>query len=59
MNLLTAKDIQNRLSMSSKTAYKLICTKGFPSIKIGKRYYVPEEDFNKWIEKNIGKEIEL
>ncbi len=44
-NLLTPKDISKLLKCGSTKAYKLFNLKGFPKIKIGKRYYVRESSF--------------
>ena len=49
--LLTVKNIQNKLQISKDMAYKLVNTDGFPSIKIGRTIRVPEEEFNKWVKK--------
>lgn len=57
--MLKVKDIQEILGCGKNTVYKLIMQPNFPKIKIGKIYYVPEEDFEKWIKKNLGKEYEL
>jgi len=51
--ILKSKDVKEYLGISSdKTLYKLLNTKGFPQFKIGREYYIPEEDFLNWISKN-------
>lgn len=58
-NILRAKDIHERLGIGINQARMLIKRKDFPSIKIGKRYIVPEEEFEEWIHKNVYKKIDL
>ena len=48
--LLSPKDVKEHLNIGKDYVYNLIKTDGFPSIKIGKRYFIPEDAFNKWIE---------
>lgn len=46
---LKVKDIQKILGCGKQTAYDLVRLKGFPKITIGQRYYIPEEEFYKWM----------
>lgn len=55
--LLTVKDIQNRIGCGRSKVYEVVNSNGFPKIKIGKQFYVPEDEFNKWVSRHIGKEI--
>lgn len=55
--MLTPKDIQTLFGLSRTKAYRLIEAKGFPKIKIGRQYYIPETDLEHWVEKNKGNEI--
>ena len=57
--LLDVKQLKHKLNVSRDTAYSLVHAKGFPSIKIGGRYYVSEEALKKWLTKNEGREIVL
>lgn len=57
--MLKVKDIQEALGCSTKKAYAIINQKDFPKIKIGKTFYIPEEEFDKWVKKYIGKEYKL
>lgn len=54
---LSPKDVGSILGMGKNKTYKLIMLNGFPKIKIGKRYYIPEIDFKKYLEKHIGTKI--
>lgn len=47
--MLTAKDLQAKLKIGRDRAYALMRSKGFPSIKLGGRYYVSEEALERWI----------
>lgn len=54
---LSPKDISNILGMGKNKTYKLITLPGFPKIKIGKRYYIPESELDKYLNKHIGTKI--
>ena len=57
--LLSVKELQKQLNVSRDLAYSLMHAKGFPSIKIGCRYFISEEALIKWLSKNEGREIVL
>lgn len=57
--LLTIKDIQEIFQCGKNYAYSLTKLKGFPTIKIGKKIFVPKDKLEKWIEENTNTEIEL
>ncbi len=47
--MLTVKDLMKKLSIGRDTAYALMRANGFPSMKLGKRYFVSEEALEIWI----------
>ena len=51
INLLSVKDIQTKLGISSQNAYTIFHRKDFPLIKLGSRLYVRQEAFLKWLHK--------
>ena len=57
--LLTIKDIQEIFQCGKNYAYSLTKLKGFPTIKIGKKIFVPKDKLKKWIDENTNTEIEL
>ena len=57
--ILRVKDLQQIFGCSKERAYKLANSKGFPSIKIGKQIYIPEEELAKWIEMYTYKEFKI
>ena len=57
--MLTVKDIIKHLHISEKKAYKLIQYKGFPKITIGHRYFIPKNQYLKWIDENTKGKIIL
>ena len=57
--LLTIKDIQEVFQCGKNYAYSLTKLKGFPTIKIGKKIFIPKEKLKKWIDENTNTEIEL
>ena len=57
--LLTIKYIQEVFQCGKNYAYSLTKLKGFPTIKIGKKIFVPKDKLKKWIDENTNTEIEL
>lgn len=52
---LCAEHVAMALGISRAGAYTLLHSKGFPTIKIGKRLVVPRDKFIKWMEAQAGK----
>lgn len=59
IKFLKVKDIQNTIGCSKQTAYDLVRLKDFPKMTIGRRYYISEEDFYKWLDNNKTSHILL
>lgn len=57
--MLTVKDIQEHLHIGHNKAYALIRLKGFPKVKLGGTYVIPESKYEKWIEDHIKSQIIL
>lgn len=55
--ILEVKDIMEKLHIGRNSAYALMKTKNFPSIKIGRRYIVFANDFEKYLCDHIGTTI--
>jgi excisionase family DNA binding protein len=53
--LLSTRDLQNSLKIGRDTAYALMHCSGFPSMKIGGRYYVSRQELDKWLERTAYK----
>ena len=52
---LCAEHVAMALGISRAGAYTLLHSKGFPTIKIGKRLVVPRDKFIKWMDAQTGK----
>ena len=50
---LSAEDVAQVLGISRANAYTLMHSKGFPTIKIGKRMTVPKDKLIEWINKQM------
>ena len=50
---LSAEDLAQVLGISRANAYTLMHSKGFPTIKIGKRMTVPKDKLIEWIDKQM------
>lgn len=50
---LSAEDVAQVLGVSRANAYALMHSKGFPTLKIGKRMTVPKDKLIEWMEKRI------
>lgn len=57
--LLTVKDLQSQLGIGRDTAYALMHSRAFPSIQIGRRYYVTREALEQWLSQNTYKSFAL
>lgn len=51
---LSAEDVAQVLGISRANAYALMHSKGFPTLKIGKRMTVPKDKLIAWIEKQMA-----
>ena len=58
LRLLQVKDLVE-LGLGRDKAYALMQTTSFPSIQIGKTYFVTEENFRKWLAENTGRKFSL
>lgn len=57
--MLNADQLAQALGISRAGAYQLMHTKGFPTIRIGKRMVVPKEKLIRWLEEQLqSKETE-
>ena len=52
--MLTAAELAGALGISKAGAYTLIHSKGFPTLRIGKRLMVPKDKLAAWINRNTG-----
>ncbi len=52
--MLTAAELAGVLGISKAGAYALIHSKGFPTLRIGKRLMVPKDKLAAWIDRNTG-----
>ena len=43
-------DVQKLLGIGRNTAYKLVNSKGFPSLYVGNRIIIPVDLFQKWVD---------
>lgn len=55
--MLTIRDIQDNLGIGKNNAYRLIQSPNFPKIKIGRKYLIPENEYNSWIQNNLNKKF--
>ena len=51
---LSAEDVAQVLGISRANAYSLMHSKGFPTLKIGKRMTVPKDKLIAWMEKQLA-----
>lgn len=54
--MLNAQQIAETLGLSRAGAYELLHSKGFPTLKVGKRLMVSKENFISWINRNSQSE---
>ena len=51
---LNAELISKVLGVSLASAYELMHDKEFPAVNVGSRIVVPKEQFQKWVEEQMG-----
>ena len=51
---LNAALISKVLGVSLSSAYELMHDKEFPAVHVGNRIVVPKEQFQKWVEEQMG-----
>ena len=56
--MLNADAVSQTLGISRAGAYELMHTKGFPTLRIGKRMMVSKEQFINWVEMKSGEQHE-
>ncbi len=54
--MLTANELAGALGISRAGAYALIHSKGFPTLRIGKRLMVPKDKLTSWIDHSTQSE---
>ena len=59
MNLLNVKEAQSVLRIGRDKMYSLMHSKGFPSVKIGGRYFVEDEALQEWLHKYRYREYRI
>ena len=52
--ILNADQLAKVLGISRANAYVLLHSKGFPTLRIGKRMVVPKDKFLEWLEHNAS-----
>ena len=57
--MLTVKDLMKKLSIGRDTAYALMRSSGFPSMKVGRRYFVSEKALETWVKNMENREFVL
>ena len=54
--MLTATELAGALGISRAGAYDLIHSRGFPTLRIGKRLMAPKDKMRLWVDHNAGGE---
>ena len=57
--MMSVKDIIDNLGLGRNTVYNLIKRKDFPKLQIGRSYVIPKDKYIEWLNKNIGKTINI
>ncbi len=57
--ILKVKDIMKSLGICRDKAYALMKLKSFPATQLGKTYFVTEDNFEKWLNQNAGRQIDI
>ena len=57
--MLTVKDVQKLIGCGRNKVYQIIASNTLPAIQIGKQYYIPQSEYEKWVNRNLHKQILL
>ena len=57
--VLTTRQLMAKLQIGKDKAYALMRNKAFPSIKLGKTYFVTQDSLDSWLKQNAGREFNL
>lgn len=57
--MLNVKELQEALGVGRETAYSLMRSSAFPSIRIGGRYMVEKDALMRWLKRYEGREFVL
>ena len=52
-------DLCQLLSIGRDKAYRIMGMNSFPSMRIGRKYVVSKKNFEKWLDENAGKIIQI
>ena len=52
---LNVNDLSSAIGIAPSSCYELMHEKGFPSVRIGKRFIVPREDLKRWMDEQVAK----
>lgn len=56
---LTIEDVMKRLHICRNIAYNLIHTPGFPAVRAGRKFFIPEDRFDEYMKSYCGKELRI
>lgn len=56
-NIITVKDFNRITGIGIKKIYDLVNIQDFPSIRIGKKYYIISSMVDEWFKNNVGKQL--
>lgn len=59
IKMYTISELQDILHIGKGCAYKIVKTKGFPTIQIGKKILIPKDELVKWIKDNMNTKINI
>ncbi len=55
--VLDVKGLQSALGIGRETAYSLMRSQAFPSVRLGRRYIVEKAALQRWLKKYEGKDF--
>ena len=52
---MSVQELSAQMGISLPTAYELVKTPGFPTLRIGTRILIPVDAYKEWLNKNASK----
>jgi predicted DNA-binding transcriptional regulator AlpA len=56
-NIITVKDFNRITGIGINKIYDLVNIQDFPSVRIGKKYYIISSMVDEWFKNNVGKQL--
>lgn len=57
--MLSVRELQELIGCGRNKIYQILASNTIRYIQIGKQYYIPQSEYDKWVNRNLSKQILL